>query len=312
MMRYNSFTNEMQKRFGKKMYKLSFDAGMTCPNRDGTVGVGGCIFCGEGGSGDFAIKIDPNSLTSEVLDEKINQAIAMVSKKINPQDCGFIAYFQSYTNTYASPENLKNLYFSIINHPKISALSIATRPDCLGTDIISLLSNLNRIKPVWVELGLQTIHERSGEFINRCYGLTVFEEAIKNLRSINIDCIVHVILGIPGETREMMLDTIRYLAAQDIQGIKLSMLHVLRGTKLAEIYEKEPFPVFSLEEYVDLITECLRIIPENIVIHRLTGDGNKKNLIAPSWSGDKKRVLNAINARIGRIDLRTTKEYGRA
>lgn len=301
MMRYNSFTNEMQKRFGKKMYKLSFDAGMTCPNRDGTVGVGGCIFCGEGGSGDFAIKLDPNSLTSEILDEKINQAIAMVSKKINPQDCGFIAYFQSYTNTYASPENLKNLYFSIINHPKISALSIATRPDCLDPDIISLLSDLNKIKPVWVELGLQTIHEKSGEFINRCYGLTVFEGAIKNLRSINIDCIVHVILGIPGETREMMLDTIRYLAAQDIQGIKLSMLHVLRGTKLAEIYEKEPFLVFTMEEYVDLITECLRIIPENIVIHRLTGDGNKKNLIAPSWSGDKKRVLNAINARIGRI-----------
>lgn len=298
MMGYNSFTNEMQKRFGKKMYKLSFDAGMTCPNRDGTVGVGGCIFCGEGGSGDFAIKIDPNSLTFEILDEKINQAIAVVSKKIKPQDSGFIAYFQSYTNTYASPENLKNLYFPIINHPKISALSIATRPDCLGPDILLLLSDLNKIKPVWVELGLQTIHERSGEFIKRCYDLTVFEEAIKNLRSINIDCIVHVILGIPGETREMMLDTIRYLAAQDIQGIKLSMLHVLRGTKLAKIYEKEPFPVFTMEEYVDLITECLRIIPENIVIHRLTGDGNKKNLIAPSWSGDKKRVLNAINTRV--------------
>lgn len=287
-MTYHSFNDEMKKRFGSKVYKLSLDAGMTCPNRDGTCGVGGCIFCSEGGSGDFAEK----RITS--LDDQINRAKQRIENKVNTSNVRYIAYFQSYTNTYAPVEKLRTIYTEVISRDDICAVSIGTRPDCLPTEVLDLLSELNKIKPVWVELGLQTIHEKTAEWINRGYRLDTFEKAVKELNNRKIETIVHVILGFPNETKEEMLETIKYLSQKDIQGIKLQLLHILENTKLAEEYKLHPFPIMSMEEYVALLAECIKILPKEIVIHRLTGDGAKKDLIAPLWSADKKRVLNAI------------------
>lgn len=281
----------MKHRFGKKAYKLSFDAGMTCPNRDGTIGREGCVFCSNGGSGDFAV--DGSALS----DEAIDKAVGLVEKKLGEKDHVLIAYYQSFSNTYGSVERLREIFTPAITHPLIAALSIGTRPDCLPEDVLSLLSELNRIKPVWVELGLQTIHEDTASFINRGYTLEIFDRAVRELRNCNIECIVHVILGLPGEDKSRMLDTVRYVSRQDIQGIKLQLLHILKDTPLYEIYRKTPFHVFSMEEYIDLIIECVSIIPPEMVIHRLTGDGPKRLLAEPAWSGDKKRVLNTMMKR---------------
>lgn len=279
----------LKQTFGEKIYKLALDGGMSCPNRDGTLGHGGCIFCSEGGSGDFAEK-SCGSVTAQIENAK-----ERVSKKIKTGR--YIAYFQSYTNTYAPVSYLKKLFTEAISHPDIAALSIGTRPDCLPDEVIELLSDLNKIKPVWVELGLQTIHDQTAIRINRGYLLPCFEDAVSRLKQKNISVVVHVILGLPGESKSDMLETIRYLAAHPNkpEGIKLQLLHILRGTVLAEQFEKAPFPVFSMEEYISLLTECIRLLPPDMVIHRISGDGPKSLLIEPLWSGNKRLVLNSIS-----------------
>lgn len=292
-MKQKMLSEALRERFGTKVYKLSLSSGCTCPNRDGTIGTGSCTFCSEGGSGEFAAPFLP-------VDEQIRLARARVDgkfpAKIPVSERKYIAYFQSFTNTYGEPERLRALYEETIRRPEIAALSIGTRPDCLPADILQMLGELSRIKPVWVELGLQTIHERTAEAVHRGYSLPVFEDAVKKLKAIGAEVIVHVILGLPGESREDMLETVRFLSGMDPRpdGIKLQQLQILRGTQLAEQYRRTPFPVMDLEEYCALIRDCLEILPDDIVIHRLTGDGPKKLLIAPQWSADKKRVLNTM------------------
>ena len=279
----------LRNRFGKKLYKLPINAGFTCPNRDGTVGDKGCIFCSGSGSGDFA----PDPLMS--VKEQLDLSKERVASKLPKSDHGFIAYFQAFTNTYAPVERLKSLYMEAINYPGVEVLSVATRPDCLPDEVLDLLSELNEIKPVWVELGLQTIHEESAKYIRRGYPLSVYDEAVSHLKERGLETIVHVILGIPGETKEDMLSTVKYVAESGVQGIKLQLLHVLEGTDLADEYRAGKFECMTIEEYVELVHKCLSVIPRDMVIHRITGDGAKRLLIAPKWSGDKKRVLNMIN-----------------
>lgn len=286
-MSFYSANQYYKNTFGIKVYKISLNGGMTCPNRDGTVGVGGCIFCSNSGSGDFS----PVSNLS--IDNQIENSIKLVRNKIKQDK--FIGYFQSFTNTYAPVEYLEKIFTQAINHPKIVALSIGTRPDCLGDDVLRLLERLNKIKPVFIELGLQSIHPSTAEYINRGYDISVFDLAVKNLKKININIIVHIILGLPYETEEMMYQTVKYVCNSGIDGIKLQLLHVLKNTKLAEEYEQGKFEVLSLENYTDIICNCIEIIHNDIVIHRITGDGAKKLLIAPQWSGNKKLVLNTIN-----------------
>lgn len=300
---YYSLDYYLKQTFGEKVYKLALNGGMTCPNRDGTLGTGGCIFCSEGGSGEFAAE-HCGSVT-----EQIEQAKQRVSRKITSGR--YIAYFQSYTNTYAPLSYLESLFSEAISHPDIAVLSVATRPDCLPPETVSLLARLNRIKPVWVELGLQTIHESTARAIGRGYELPCFLDAVKRLKKEGLTVVVHVILGLPGETREQMLDTIRYLGnltqevtaghsapaacfTPSIDGVKLQLLHLLKGTKLARLYETEPFPILTLEEYTALILDCIRLLPPNIVIHRISGDGPKSLLLEPAWSGNKRLVLNTI------------------
>lgn len=277
--------------FGEKLYKISLNGGFTCPNRDGTLGSRGCIFCSAGGSGDFAE--DPHaSITAQIEAGK-----KKVEKKMKSGG-HYIAYFQAYTNTYAPLERLEALFTAAISHPDIRVLSVATRPDCIPEETVALLARLNRIKPVWVELGLQTIHEESARYIRRGYPLTVYEDALRRLKEAGLTVITHVILGLPGETREDMLETIKYLAKgiKDTRtdGIKLQLLHVLRNTDLAEDYLAGRFSVMTLEEYLPLLADCVRRLPPDMVVHRITGDGPKNLLLAPLWTGNKRLVLNAI------------------
>ena len=281
IMDINSLNQSLQERFHEKVYKLALHGGDTCPNRDGTCGYGGCIFCGEG-SGSFA-------------SETIEEAIGRLSQKHTGSR--YIAYFQSYTATYRMSDELIRRLWETAEDERIAAISLGTRPDCLDPDVMKLLGDLSRQKPVWIELGLQTIHEKTAKMIRRGYDLPVFEEAVKKLRTAGIEVIVHLILGLPGETREQMLESIRYLNGLDIQGVKLQLLHVLRGTDLGDQFEKGMEYPFTLEEYSDLLCDCVRNLRPEIVIHRLTGDGAKKDLLAPLWSGDKKRVLNTIRQR---------------
>ncbi|MEG2870799.1 MAG: TIGR01212 family radical SAM protein [Clostridium sp.] len=285
---YYALDYYLKQTFGEKIYKLALDGGMNCPNRDGTLGFGGCIFCSHGGSGDFA-----EPMRTSVTDQ-IERAKERVSHKI--KQGRYIAYFQSYTNTYAPVSYLEPLFSEAIAHPDIVALSIGTRPDCLPPDVIELLSKLNKQKPVWIELGLQTIHETTAKNICRGYELPCFEDALIRLKKAGIDVIVHVILGLPGESRENMLDTIRYLSRLNppIDGIKLQLLHILKDTKLAALYEAAGFPILSMNEYIDLVLDCIRLLPPDVVIHRLSGDGPKNLLIEPLWSGNKRLVLNSI------------------
>lgn len=283
---YRSLNEELREKFGEKVYKLALEGGFSCPNRDGTLGTKGCIFC-LGGSGDFAEK------PCFSVTEQIEKAKARVESK-NPSG-KYIAYFQSFTNTYGPTERLRALFTEAINHPDICALSIGTRPDCLGDEVVELLSELNKIKPVWVELGLQTIHPKTAEYIRRGYPLSVFDSAVLRLKKAGIYVIVHMIIGLPGETPEMISQTAEYIGKSGADGIKLQLLHVLRGTDLAKDFEKGLFKTLELDEYITILEECIRRIPKEMTVHRLTGDGNKKYLIAPLWSGDKKRVLNAIN-----------------
>ena len=295
--RYNSIGDHLKSVFGCKTVKLSIDAGFTCPNRDGTAGYGGCAFCSEGGSGELA-----SHASSSVSDysASISEQIDRLSEKW-PDAC-YLAYFQSFTNTYAPVEVLRSRYYAALDDPRISGIAIATRPDCLGDDVLDLLEEINRDHFMWVELGLQTIHEDTARRIRRGYALPVFDQAVRDLRSAGIEVIVHTILGLPGETRSRMLETVEYLGHCDIQGIKLQLLHILSGTDLAQEYCREPFPVFSREEYLDLVIRCLEILPPQIVIHRLTGDGPKDLLIAPLWSRDKRRVLNELRHRMAMQD----------
>lgn len=286
-MEYLSFNKYLKDKFGQKVYKISLDGGFTCPNRDGKIDTRGCIFCSKGGSGDFA----QNRNLS--ITEQIESGKKRVEKKIKSGK--YIAYFQAFTNTYAPVEILRAKYSEAINHPDIVALSIATRPDCLGDDVIELLDEMNKIKPVFVELGLQTIHNDSAKYIRRGYSLEVYNEAVKKLKNIGVNIVVHIILGLPNESEEDMLESVKYVCQSQIDGIKLQLLHIIAGTDLAKDYEKGLFKTLEFDEYVELIAKCVAIIPKNIVIHRLTGDGAKKDLIAPLWSADKKRVLNAIN-----------------
>ena len=290
---YRSFNDEMKSRFGCKIYKLALSGGMTCPTRDGTIGTRGCIFCSAHGSGDFAAS------RCESISVQIENAKAIVRNKA--KNAKYIAYFQDYTNTYAPVEYLRKLFYDAITHEDIVALSIGTRPDCLPDEVISLLSELNEIKPVFVELGLQTIHPQTAEYIRRGYDLPVFDKAVKDLIKNNIEVVVHVILGLPGETKEMMLDTVRYIANSGAKGIKLQLLHVLEGTDLADEYRAGKFRTLEMDEYIDILIDCIKILPQDMVVHRLTGDGAKRDLIAPLWSADKKRVLNAINRRLKTI-----------
>lgn len=289
-MEYYSLNRYLQDTFGEKVYKIALDGGFTCPNRDGTIGTGGCIFCSGKGSGDFS-----ESRSLSIFDQ-IENGKKRLANKI--KDGKYIAYFQAFTNTYAKVDHLRKIYMEAINHPDIVAISIATRPDCLSSEIIDLIAELKKIKPVWIELGLQTIHEKTAIYIRRGYALSVFDEAVTRLKSHNITTIVHVILGLPGEEREEMLDTVRYVGKSGVSGIKLQLLHVIEGTDLAKDYEAGKFTTLSMEEYVSLVADCIAALPKEMVIHRMTGDGDKNTLIAPLWSADKKRVLNALNKSI--------------
>lgn len=286
-MEYYSFNQYLKDTFGCKVYKISINAGFTCPNRDGTLGTRGCIFCSKGGSGDFA-----ESSTLSVT-EQIESGKQRISKKIKSGK--YIAYFQAFTNTYAPVEVLAEKYCEAINHPDIVGISIATRPDCLGEEVLTLLSEINKIKPVFVELGLQTIHEKTAEYIRRGYPLSVYDNAVKALKKAGINTVVHLIIGLPNESREEMLESVEYACKSGADGIKLQLLHILKGTDLADDYLSGKFETLSMEEYLSIIKDCVEIIPKNVVIHRLTGDGPKKDLIAPLWSADKKSVLNALN-----------------
>ena len=262
---------------------------MSCPNRDGTVGTGGCTFCSQGGSGEFAV----GRIGYPDVWEQIEQAKTRVHRKISGEG-KYIAYFQSYTNTYAPVDYLRTLFERAITHPDIVALSVGTRPDCLGDEVVALLKELNGQKPVWVELGLQTIHEKTAERIHRGYRLEVFEDAYRRLKEAGLTVVVHVILGLPGETKEEMLETVDYLGKIPVDGIKLQLLHILKGSQMAAEYEKNPFSLMELEEYLDLILTCVARLPQSVVIHRLSGDGAKALLIGPAWSANKKLVLNRM------------------
>lgn len=284
---YHSLDHMLRERFGEKVYKVTLNGGMSCPNRDGKIGHKGCIFCSEGGSGDFAAD------ASLSITDQINSQIAVLSSKRPIKK--YIAYFQAYTNTYAPVEYLEKIFTEAIRHPSVVALSIGTRPDCLGEDVLKLLDSLNRQKPVWIELGLQTIHEKTARYIRRGYPLSCFENAVRELRSRNLEVIVHTILGLPGESPEDILSTMRYLNGMDIQGIKLQLLHVLSGTDLAEEYAKGVFRVYERDEYLNLLIDCLEHLSPSIVIHRMTGDGPKDLLIAPLWASRKREVLNLLH-----------------
>ena len=286
---YHSLDYELKRQFGQKIYKVSLDGGMSCPNRDGTVGTGGCTFCSQGGSGEFAVR---RTGYPDVW-EQIEQAKTRVHRKISGEG-KYIAYFQSYTNTYAPVDYLRTLFERAITHPDIVALSVGTRPDCLGDEVVALLKELNGQKPVWVELGLQTIHEKTAERIHRGYRLEVFEDAYRRLKEAGLTVVVHVILGLPGETKEEMLETVDYLGKIPVDGIKLQLLHILKGSQMAAEYEKNPFSLMELEEYLDLILTCVARLPQSVVIHRLSGDGAKALLVGPAWSANKKLVLNRM------------------
>ncbi len=284
--RYYALDYYLKETYHEKMYKLSLNGGCTCPNRDGTCGTRGCIFCSEGGSGDFA----PEAGIS--VKDQLAAGKEQVSQKYHGNS--YIAYFQAFTNTYAPVSHLRAMFTEAIADPEVKILSIATRPDCLSPEILALLAELNQQKPVWIELGLQTTHETTARFIRRGYGLSVFEEAVRQLRKINITVIVHVILFLPGESEADMLKTITYLNTMPVQGIKLQLLHILENTDLADVYRKTPFPIPDMETYFRVLGTCICHLRPDIVIHRLTGDGPKSLLIAPLWTGNKRLVLNSL------------------
>lgn len=287
MKHYYSFSDYCKKEYGSKVYKLSISGGMTCPNRDGVCGTRGCIFCSAGGSGEFATPAELG------IAEQLEQAKARVRDKLG-EGGRYIAYFQPYSNTYGEPEYLRHIFFEAIAPNDVVALSVATRPDCLGAEVLAVLSEINRVKPVTVELGLQTIHESTARYIRRGYALPVYDDAVQRLHGVGVSVVTHLILGLPGEDAQMMLDSVRYVG-RVTDGIKLQLLHVLEGTDLADDYRAGRFDVLTLERYADLLCRAIELLPDRVVVHRITGDGSKRDLIAPLWSADKKRVLNYLN-----------------
>lgn len=286
---YHSLDFDCKKNYGEKIYKIAVDAGMTCPNRDGKLDTRGCIFCSEGGSGEFASSCNL-SISEQIAYGRSLFSTKQIGKKV-------IVYFQSYTNTYAPIERLRKIYSDALNEPDVVGISIGTRADCLPHAVILLLSELKQSYPeknIWVEIGLQSMHKETANFIRRGYDLPVFEQAVKNLQSIGIPIIVHIILGLPYESKDMILDTCRYLNHMHVDGVKLQLLHILKNTDLCTLYEKEHFPVLSLEEYIDIVISCLEILSPDITIHRVTGDGSKELLVAPLWSLNKRNVLNTL------------------
>lgn len=301
-MQYYYSANEYYKKiFGCKVYKLSLNAGMTCPNRDGTLGTKGCIFCSEGGSGEFAAS------SSKSIKEQIDEGIRLVSKKYTGNK--FIAYFQAFTNTYAPLNKLKKIYSEAVSDDRICGISIATRPDCLEDDKIELLKEINSIKPVWIELGLQTINDATAGYIRRGYPLSVFENTVSRLNTAGIPIIVHMIIGLPNETYKDYMNCAKYLSGLQINGVKLQLLHVLKNTDLAKDYENQIFFEMTLDEYVKTIVDIIEILPPELVIHRITGDGPRNLLIAPLWSADKKNVLNRITKEFKIRNTFQGKEY---
>ena len=286
-MRIYTLNQYLRDTFGQKLYKIALDGGFTCPNRDGTIDTRGCIFCSGSGSGEFA-----GDCTMSIT-QQIERGKEQVRKKI--KNGRYIAYFQAFTNTYAPVGKLRSLYMEAINHKDIAVLSIATRPDCLPDEALDLLCECNQIKPVWVELGLQTINPSTAAYIRRGYPLPVYDDAVRRLKACGIEVITHVILGLPGESRRDMLDTVSYVGRSHADGIKLQLLHVIRGTDLEKDYREGKFETLTFESYVELVADCIALLPENMVIHRMTGDGDKRTLVAPMWSTDKKRVFNAIH-----------------
>lgn len=299
--RYHSMDYDLKSTYKEKVYKITLNGGMSCPNRDGTIGTGGCIFCSAQGSGDFA----GSAHTS--ITEQLKQGKAELKNKRPVHS--YIAYFQAFTNTYAPIDYLEHIYMEAIADEEVKILSIATRPDCLGEEVLDLLERINRIKPVWVELGLQTIHPKTAAYIRRGYDLSVFEQAVTQLRARGIDVIVHTILCLPGETEEQMLNTLDYLNRQDIQGIKLQLLHILKGTDLAKDYASTPFYSPSMEQYIELLGKCIARLRPDITIHRLTGDGPKELLIAPLWTSNKRTVLNTLHSYLKSKDIWQGKDY---
>lgn len=286
-MKYKTLNEHYREKFGCKVYKLSLDGGFTCPNRDGTLGIAGCIFCS--GSAEFAE-------SGENISEQLERAKRRVEAK--NKDGKFIAYFQSFTGTYAPVDKLRRLYYEAIAPKDIVGLAIGTRPDCLGEDVLQLLEEVNRIKPVSVELGLQTVHSDSISYIRRSYVNQTYFDAVRHLKDRGIEVVTHLILGLPGETKDMMVESTRQAVAAGTDGVKFHLLHVLENTDLAADYRAGKFSCLTLEEYGDILAACIAVLPETVVVHRITGDGAKKNLIAPLWSGDKKRVLNYLNRRL--------------
>ncbi len=283
---YYSLNMYLQETFGEKLYKLSLETGCTCPNRDGTLGTGGCIFCSAGGNGEFA----------EPLNADINKQIELAKHRVSKKFKGkhYIAYFQSYTNTYGDTERLRSIFFATAKNEWISAISIATRPDCLPPEILHMLTELQKQIPVFVELGLQTVHENTARLIRRGYALPIYDRAVQELHEIGVSVVTHIILGLPFETREQMLETVRYVGNSNTDGVKIHLLHVLRGTDLETMYRSNVFQTLSKEEYIDILCTCIELLPKNTVIHRLTGDAPKSLLVAPMWSANKKDVLNSI------------------
>lgn len=298
---YYSLDYYLRQTFGEKVYKLALDGGMTCPNRDGTLDTRGCIFCSEGGSGDFA------TARRSSVTKQIDEAIAHLESLEKNTGRKYIAYFQSFSNTYAPVPRLRSLYLEALQHPRIAGLSIGTRPDCFNEEIYSLLEECRQMAPVWIELGLQTIHEKTARYIRRGYPLKTFEETVSKLHQHHLDIIVHIILGLPGETDEQILETIRYLNRQNIQGIKLQLLHILKGTDLAR--QADFLKIYTEEEYVQLLLRCIGELSPDIVIHRLTGDGPKNLLLAPLWSLNKRKVLNHISHELKQQGLYQGKYY---
>lgn len=303
--RYNTLNYFLREKFGEKVFKISLDAGFTCPNRDGTLGNGGCIYCSERGSGDFAG--DRNFSI-----EKQFQDIEKIMHKKWKTCHKYVAYFQAYTNTYAPVNVLREKYEEAVRQEGVVALAIATRPDCLSDEVLDLLNEFNNRIYTWVELGLQTSNENTAKLINRGYELPVFENAVKSLRDINIDVVAHTIFGLPGEDRTDMLNTIKYLSNMDIQGIKIHLLHLLKDTPLVKLYEEGKLKFLEKDEYVNLIAEAITMLPQQLVIHRLTGDAPRNLLVGPMWSLKKWEVLNAIDDKLEKEDLYQGMNYSKS
>ena len=289
-MKYRSANSYFRETFGKKMYKASLSLDVTCPNRDGTKGVGGCIFCSGGGSGEFA------SSSHKSITEQIDDAILLLSKKIKG-DAGYIAYFQSFTSTYCSADYLRSALEEAASHPMVEAVSLGTRPDCLGDDILDVLDECSRRIPLFIELGLQTSNDATGDMINRCYKTDDFIKGVEQLKKRGINVIAHVIFGLPGETKEDMMNTVKLVNECGVGGVKFTCLYVLKGTRLFEMYNNKEFEVLGMEEYFDIVEDAIRILDPDVVVHRLTGDGPKSLLVAPLWTSNKREVINYINRR---------------